>query len=333
MLGSGRLVCLTTLLGFLIPSLTSAQELSWAAKMFEKQTVDFGVVARGADTRMRLQIENIYKEDVHISDVRTTCGCSAATLSTKSLASREKAYIEIKMDTERFTRRKDSNVIITFDAPQYAEVRIPITAYIRTDVVLTPGSANFGSVPVGKSAQKMIEVAYAGRPDWKINTVKSPRDYISVETTETLREGGRVNYSLKVSLNENAPTGLLQEQLTIVTDDANSPNVPLLFVARIESDIEVTPNVLAMGRMASGSSKKMNLVIKGLKPFAIAGIISESKSEDLKVATPPGQKPVHILPITIIAPAASGAFEDHLVINIEGRDEPVKVRVYGESVQ
>jgi hypothetical protein len=282
---------------------------------------------------MRLQIENIYKEDVHISDVRTTCGCSAATPSTKSLASRDKAYIEIKMDTERFTRRKDSNVIITFDAPQYAEVRIPITAYIRTDVVLTPGAANFGAVPVGKASEKTIEVAYAGRPDWKISEVKTPRDYISIEAVETERSGGQVKYNLKIALKENAPTGLLQEQLTIVTDDANSPNVPLLFVARIESDIEVTPNVLAMGRMAPGSSKKMNLVVKGLKPFSISGINSESRTEDLKVTAPAGQKPVHILPITITAPADAGAFEDHLVINIEGRDEPVKVRVYGESVQ
>jgi hypothetical protein len=237
------------------------------------------------------------------------------------------------MDTERFTRRKDSNVVITFDAPQYAEVRIPITAYIRTDVVLTPGAANFGSVPVGNSAEKTIEVAYAGRPDWKISEVKTPRDYISVETTETVREGGRVNYNLKISLKENAPIGLLQEQLTIVTDDANSPHVPLLFVARIESDIEVTPNVLAMGRMTAGSSKKMNLVVKGHKPFSISKINSESKSEDLKVAIPPGEKQVHILPVSIIAPGKAGAFEDHLVISIEGRDEPVKVRVYGESVQ
>jgi hypothetical protein len=333
MLFSRRFAGVAILLGILAPGWTSAQELSWAAKMFEKQSVDFGVVARGADTRYRLNLENLYKEQVHIADVRTSCGCAAATISNRTLASREKAYIEISMDTERFVRRKDSNVIVTFDAPQYAEVRIPVTAYIRTDVVLTPGAANFGSVPVGESAEKKIEVAYAGRADWKISQVKSPHDYIQIVATETLRNGGRVNYDLNISLSDDAPVGLLQEQLTIVTDDSNSPHVPLLLVARIVPDIEVTPNVLAMGRMSSGSAKRMNLVVKGLKPFAISGVESASQSDGVNVTVPAGAKPVHILPVSITAPADAGAFEDHLVIRIEGREEPVKVRVYGESVR
>ena len=129
-------VCSLLAAGFLPTA--QAQELTWAEKMFEKRSHDFGVVARGADVRYRLKITNIYKETVHISNVRTTCGCTAAAPSKSTLASRESAFIEVTMDTRRFKRRKDSNVIVTFDQPLYAEVRIPITAYIRTDVVLTP---------------------------------------------------------------------------------------------------------------------------------------------------------------------------------------------------
>ena len=38
-----------------------AQELNWASKMLERQNIDFGTVARGADTVYRLKIRNIYK--------------------------------------------------------------------------------------------------------------------------------------------------------------------------------------------------------------------------------------------------------------------------------
>ena len=106
--------------------------------MFEKTSHDFGVVARGSDVSYRLKLKNKYKEDVHIADVRTTCGCSAGEPNKTTLKSLEEAYVEIKMDTRKFTRRKDSNVIVTFDAPLYQEVTIPITAYIRTDVVVEP---------------------------------------------------------------------------------------------------------------------------------------------------------------------------------------------------
>src|SRR5262249_19645571 len=117
----------------------NAQE--WARNMFEKQEHNFGVVARGSDARYRLKITNLYKETVHISNVTTTCGCTAAKPSADRLASRESAYIELTMDTKKFQHQKDSSVTVVFDQPQYAEVRIPVHAYIRSDVVLTPGGA------------------------------------------------------------------------------------------------------------------------------------------------------------------------------------------------
>ncbi|HBL45631.1 MAG TPA: hypothetical protein DDZ90_19805, partial [Planctomycetaceae bacterium] len=114
----------------LMLSTSSSFGQEWAEKMFDKDKIDFGVIARGSDAQFRLKIKNIYPSPVHISNVRTTCGCSAAEPSKNILESGEEGYIQVKMDTARFQRRKDSNVIITIDAPQYAEVRIPITAYI-----------------------------------------------------------------------------------------------------------------------------------------------------------------------------------------------------------
>eukprot|EP00913_Durusdinium_trenchii_P010912 g10241.t1 len=197
---------------------------------------DFGVVARGADVRHRFLVRNKYKQTIHISNVRTTCGCSAASPSKTTLASGETVYIEVTMDTRRFSRRKDSNLIVTFDRPAYAEVRIPITSYIRTDVVLTPGAANFGAVEKGKSAARSIDIAYAGRNDWTIRDVKVGSKYLSKKLEQTRRANGQVNYRLTLQLDASAPVGKLREQIVLVTDDANSPYVPILVEARVEAD-------------------------------------------------------------------------------------------------
>ena len=83
----------------------SAQD--WAKKMFADDKIDFGVVARGSEAVYRLKLKNVYKETVHISNVRTTCGCSAAEPSKTTLSSREEAFIQVTMDTRKFTRRKE----------------------------------------------------------------------------------------------------------------------------------------------------------------------------------------------------------------------------------
>ncbi|MBD3673117.1 MAG: DUF1573 domain-containing protein [Planctomycetaceae bacterium] len=317
------------------PSMVSAQESNWAAKMFEKQKVDFGVVARAADTRYRLKLKNIYQEDVHISNVRTTCGCSAASPSQTLLKSAEEAYIEIKMDTEKFMRRKDSNVVITFDAPTFAEVRIPITAYIRTDVVINPGGAKFGSVSKGENHTKTLEIAYAGRPDWVIKDVKSPREYIDAEVVEVSRDenAGLANYKLNVTLSEDAPAGLIREELMMITDDANSPKVPVLVEAQVESDYTVTPEVVPLGTLKVGEEKSFRLVVKGRSPFKIEAVKCETDYDGLEANLTDSARPVHVVPVTLRAPASAGSVEDHLVIKIADSEETLKVRIYGEIIE
>ncbi|MEX0716549.1 MAG: DUF1573 domain-containing protein [Planctomycetaceae bacterium] len=306
---------------------------SWAHKMFAERSIDFGTIARGADARHRLKITNLYKQSVHIANVRTSCGCAAATPSQSTLESREEAYIEVTMDTLKFSHRKDSNVIVTFDAPLYQEVTIPLTAYIRTDVVLTPGAANFGAVDLGSATQRTIDVAYAGRDDWTIRGVQPHNEYVTAEAKEISRGNGRVNYEVYVTLKPNAPVGVIRDQITLLTDDARSPEVPLLVEARVEADITVTPAVVALGTLAPGDSRPTNVVLRGRKPFTIEKIECGSDEESFRVRMPKDEKQVHVLPLTFIAPDKPGDFSEEFTVTIAGRPEPVTFRAYGKIVE
>ncbi len=307
-----------------------AQELSWAAKMFDAQKHDFGVVARGSDVRHRMKVKNLYEQTVHISNVRTTCGCSAAKPTTNTLAKGEEAFIEITMDTRKFIRRKDSNLIVTFDAPLFAEVQIPITAYIRTDVVLDPGSVGFGIVDHGTSSLRKISISYAGRNDWKIKDVESKSKYVIAKVVETARAEGRVKYDLLVTLKPDAPVGELRGQLTLITDDAENPKVPILVEARVEADITVTPAVVSLGMLTPGIPKTFNVVVRGKKAFEIAKLESDSNDGIFKVRLPNSARQVHVLALTITPPNKPGTFSEEFTVTIVGRDEPVTFKTYGK---
>lgn len=324
----------TALLLSLAPVLpVQAQQLSWAQKMFEKQRHDFGVVARGSDVRYRLKITNIYKQTVHISGVRTTCGCTAAEPSKTTLASRETAYVELTMNTKRFTRQKTSNVIITFDQPRYAEVQIPVSAYIRTDVVLTPGGANFGGTDYGQAATRTIKITYAGRNNWKIKSVKVDSPYLEAVVVEKSRGGGRVGYELQLTLKKSAPIGKLREQITLVTDDVSRPHIPILVEARVEPDVTVTPSVVSLGMLVPGQPKTVNVVIRGKKAIKIEKIECESDRNCFRIRLPETARTVHVLPLTVTPPAEPGDFTEEFTVTIAGRDEPLHFKAYGRIVE
>ena len=306
----------------------AAKAGNWAEKMFNKTKHDFGVVARGADAQYRFTVKNIYKETIHISEVKTTCGCSAAKPTKRTLKTYETCEIVVTMDTKKFIRRKDSNLIVTFDQPVYAQVRIPITAYIRTDVVITPGSLAFGSVEVGKKATKSVNIAYAGRSDWKIEKLKINNKHLKGDFKEVSRSNGRVNYSLEVTLDDKMPAGVLREQVILVTDDANNPYVPVMVQGRVESDITVT--VSPLGNINAGKPKNFNVVIRGRKPFKIEGVECPDAKDCFEAKVSSRKSMLHIVPMTFTPKEKAGPFKKTLKIKIAGREQTVDFIVTGQ---
>ncbi len=341
----GAIFALTVLL---FQNMVVAQELSWAEKMFdqkifEQPRLDLGVVARGADFHFNLKIKNIYKEDVHISNIRTTCGCTAAGIidknskntggeslkTTETLKTHETAIVKVTLNTRKFMRRKDTNVIISFDQPLYSEVRIPVTFYIRSDVVFTPGCIEFGNVEKGQGFKQTINVAYSGRPNWTIKDIKNKNPNIDIKIEEKSRVGRNVNYQLICTLKPTAPAGKFNQQITLVTDDASNPYVPVIVKGNIETDIVLTPLVKNMGQMEPGKKKTFRIVLKGRKPFSVTEIECESNKEAFKMKLPEGKRPVFAIPFSFTAPDTPGKFSEKFTITIAGRDEPLVFKAVG----
>jgi Protein of unknown function (DUF1573) len=315
---------------FFCTSSVWAQNNKWAEDMFDKLEHDFGVVARGADTKYRITFTNKYADPVHISDIRKSCGCTSATPSKMTLASREKGYVEFEMDTKKFTHQKDSSVTIVFDKPLYAEVRIPVKAFIRTDVVLTPGGAEFGPIVRGTDAERKIAIAYAGVDSWTIKNVVSKNPNITAKAVETARGGGRVKFDLAITVKGDIPLGDFRDQVILVTSDAGNPYIPVLIDGKAENEYSVSPDLVDFGTMAPGVKKTMNVIVRGRKPFTIDKIESEKSAGTFEVALPAQARPIHVLPLTMIAPSEAGALTEEFTITINGSSQPVIFKAHGK---
>lgn len=311
------------------------KNLDWAEKMFSNLKIDFGTVARGADTRTVIIIENLYQEDVTLVKVGTTCGCTAAKPDKTLLKTHEKARIQVVMNTVKFTHRKDSNVDVTlrFHGAKGAAtktIRVPITAYIRTDVVITPGNADFGSVEFGQSAEKTLKIAYAGRQDWRITGIRNGNDLIDAQVVETERANGRVTYQLSVQLKGDARIGAIQGKIYLLTNDQSSAEVPVLITGRVSPDIEILPSKFALGKLKPGEVKQFNIVIKGKRPFSITEIECDTHPDCFEIRELKGaMKTVHIVPFKLTTPDLPGEFAETFTVTIAGRPTTLSFNANG----
>jgi len=314
------------------PPLRAGSGPDWALKMFSETNHDFGPVARGAEVKTKIKVSNPYNEDVHITSVTPSCNCTTVQTPAKTLLkTHETTEIEFSMDTRRFVRHKDAVVTVRFDAPQIAEVQIPIQMYVRTDVVLEPGSANFGAVDVGKESATTIDIAYAGRNDWKIVEAKTANEHLDVKVKETARAGGTVKYDLSVTLKPTAPAGSFRGLIQLVTDDAVNPYIPVIAEARIEAEFTATD--VQLGTVVAGAQKKANAVLRGKKPFAIEAIECESDDEAFAVQLTQKAQAVHVLPLTFTAPDKPGRYQEVFTVTIEGREELLTFKAVGTIVE
>ncbi|MES2789736.1 MAG: DUF1573 domain-containing protein [Planctomycetota bacterium] len=301
------------------------RQLSWAEKMFDKLNHDFGTVARGADVVLRLKVTNQYNETIHISDAHTSCNCISARILTNTLKTWEEGIIEVKLNTLQYSRERNANVIISIDQPQFTQITIPIHAYIRTDVVIEPGSALLGTVPAGESAEHKLRVTYAGSSNWQISSARSRNPNIICSVRELSRQanGGAANiaYELSVKLAPNTPPGDLREQIVLLTNDVNSPQIPVLVEGRVITEYTVTPPAIALQGMKPGDRKEINIVIRGQKPFAVEKIESNSGSESYQVKLPQKDRfyIVQMLKVIVKAPDKAGPLDEVFTVTVAGQ--------------
>jgi len=318
-----RVVLLAILLCLLGVSTVGAQEgaaQDWAKAMFDHTSHDFGVVARGAKVQHRFKLENIYLEDVHITAVHSNCNCTRPEFTKDTLKTYETAEIIANIDTRTFLGAKQATIRVVFDKPFPAEVQLHVYCYIRSDVVVEPGEAQFATVTQGTSVRKRLSVTYAGRNDWRIVDVLSPQPYLQAKVVETSRAYGRVAYDLWVELSADAPLGYIKETVTLVTNDRNSnaTNVPVAVEGLVIGTISAQPSPLSIGILQTGQTARKNLVVHGKKPFRILGVTSDDKRLAFHVPDPNSEsKSVQLLPVIFTAGDVPGQISSTIQIRTD----------------
>ncbi len=278
---------------------SSAHSKEWARKMFETSEHDFGTVARGAKAEYEFVLQNIYKEDVHIAGVRSSCGCTTPTVTKATLRTWEKGSIKAKFNSRSFLGKKSATITVIIDKPFPAEIQLTVNGYIRSDVVLHPGAVDLGEVDAGSSAERVIDVNYAGRDTWKIVGVEAPSKHVEIKVRETRRGEGRVAYKMRVRLKPGAKAGFLNDQFYIVTNDKQMQKIPVMMKGHILPSITISPSSLALGVLDPGQRVTKQILVRSKNPFQVKGVACDG--DCLSFVNPAGVKKLHVIPVTFTA--------------------------------
>lgn len=307
--------------------------------------INYKSVARGQDVTFKFRLTNLYTQAIQVTNLATSCGCisweenrGGSMLSTPIvIPSGKEATVTLRLDTIRHQgeqkNKKATITVVNTESGKPGLAEILVEGYIRSDVVLQPGSVNFGSVSPEATAEQHIAVNYAGRSDWRIVTARCNSPHLNVDVVEKLRGNGLVNYDVVVKLKETAPVGQLRDQLIIVTDDANNPQIPIQVDARIEPEYQVQVSSFS-GDLIPGKPAQTRVFVRYTKnppkPFKIEKLERTRQEETIKVEKSSDMRAFHQMVLTITPPNEPGDFEEEFFVTISGREEPLTFKVRGK---
>jgi hypothetical protein len=303
----------------------SAQD--WARRMFDHVEFNFGTIARGAKAEHRFTFENIYREDIHIQSVSSTCGCTKVSITRDLLKSLEKSEIVATIDTRSFMGHREAALKVKIDQPFPAEVILHVSCYIRSDVVVQPGVIDFGSVAQGSSVQRTASVDYAGRSDWRVTAVEVSNPHLDVQMIETARDLNQVKYHLSVKLRDNTPPGYIKDQLVLVTNDTNerTARVPVPVEATVTPRMTVRPSPLLLGVVNTGQRVTKALVAQNQAPFRVMGVQCSDPRFHFEIPTE--AKTLQLIPVTFVADQRAGSVNEVLHIQTDSAGSTIDVNV------
>lgn len=275
----------------------------WAEAMFDALAHDFGPVPRGAIVRHHFVLTNRLDEPITLLDLRASCGCTTGRASASQVAPGQAAVVEAQMDTRNFVGRKSTvlTVSLVTAGGRQAEVRLGVKSDILSDIVLNPGTIDFGVVSRGQAAQQVLTIDRTGAPGWKVERMlatKALSRVVDAQIVETSRTDQAVGYRLTVALRPDAPAGVVREEIRIATNDPEAPVVPVLVSAEVRGALSASPSFLALGRATSSDGVQGRFLVRGIKPFAITKVEGQGDGFEVAAAEPSARKAIQVLTVT-----------------------------------
>jgi hypothetical protein len=271
----------------------------WAEALFAERGHDFGPVPRGAKVRHSFVLNNRLAEPITILDVRASCGCTTGRATAATVPPGHSAAVEAVLDTRNFVGKKKTTLTVSLmtAAGREAEVKLGVASEILSDIVLNPGAVEFGALSRGQTATGVVTIDRLGMPNWRAERMVSTSKVLDATLVETARSADGVGYKLTVALKPGAQAGPIRDEIRILTNDPETPAIPILVTGLVRGDVSATPALLALGDVASAGGAQGRYLVRGARPFAITAVEGEGDGFALSVDDK-AQKTLHVVTLS-----------------------------------
>ncbi|MCP5003168.1 MAG: DUF1573 domain-containing protein [Planctomycetes bacterium] len=225
---------------------------------FGNPDFDFGKIFKGEKVEHIYTFENLGKGVLEISKVKTSCGCTAAVLSNKTVQPGEKGEIKATFNSSSYGGKIRKNLTVFSNDTNTPLFKLSLSGEIIEEVTLKPKNVNFGSIHVGKQITKTITVSSLTELDLKIEKISASKPFVKAVVKEKTEEG----FLIQVSLKDHIKLGRFNGRIHVETNSKRQKKVTIPFFGEVVGDITTYPKKIYFGNITEGREVDQKLFVK-----------------------------------------------------------------------
>jgi hypothetical protein len=194
---------------------------------------DFGEVVQGGKTDHVYRFQNSGDEVLELSDVRSSCGCTAVRLSQPRLEPGAVGELRVSFDSAGFQGRVHKNISFNTNDPDKPTVVFDLKGVVKVQLFVEPARVNWGRVAVGTDLQSELKIVNLSDRTVHLKPPKSTVSGVKAVLSKSVLEPGSESV---ISVTGEYPEGekRLAGYVIIESDFASARQLRVPVAARLE---------------------------------------------------------------------------------------------------
>jgi Protein of unknown function (DUF1573) len=321
----------------------------------EPAVVEFGDVFEGEAPRTTVEFANKGEADLKIQQVRTSCGCTVATVAGPDgveIAARsavpdqpiltlkpgDTMKVGVELNTANQHGAVEKRVEVYFMDPGLQPIQVPVRARVSKAFAITPEQVNLGMVGKRGLLERELTIQAQAIGDWSIDGFESGlegRPLPAGLRFEILDKEGQTR-RIKLVSDGPRPVGPITSKVRIKITHERVKSIEFYLYGQVQSDIVFNsgnanfPETISFDQMEPGSKVTRTLTITNQDaetPYTITSVdVQAPKPEFFKTeirTIEEGKK--YEIDVTADAAIAENFFRGNLVVRATHPDVPSRV--------
>jgi hypothetical protein len=191
---------------------------------------DVGTVPKGEPIKYTYILKNTGKADLHVTDVKPSCGCTVPEFD-KVIKPGAEGKVTLTVDTKNFSGPISKTALLLTDDPSTPQATLFLTAIVKPFVEALPyGFFRIQGLSGEASSSEVVLVS--DDAEFKPSKIETPNSFLRASVTpvpekELIKDKNANQWKITLTAAADAPEGILGGMVKVTTGVKKQPEIEI----------------------------------------------------------------------------------------------------------